>query len=144
LVISLSYGWGASLITLDFWSEQEAFNARSLPYGLSVSGIIISLLLILTPDDRPQWQMLGQLNWRPALLLLGLLTIYSIIFEWLGYFLATVLFLGGGFWILGQRKIHQNLMIAVPVTGIFWVVMDLLGIYLAPGEWWFWIRGQYA
>ncbi len=144
LIVSLLYGWAATQIPLDFWSEQEAFNARSLPYGLATAGSLIAALLLLIPDERTDFEFLLKLKWSPALLLLALLAIYGLSFEVLGYFVATAGLLAGGFMIMGERRPGLIVMISAGVTLGFWGIMTSLDIYLTPGEWWFWLRGSNA
>ena len=143
-MVCLLYGWTASQIPLDFWSEQEPFNARSLPYGLAFAGSFIAVLLLLAPDKRADFDLLARLKWSPALLLLVLLTAYGLSFDWLGYFVATAGLLAGGFVIMGERRPSMVLGISAGVTLGFWGIMTSLDIYLTPGEWWFLLRGKSA
>lgn len=50
LILFVAYGWFASRIPLDFWSEEETFNARSMPYLIAIVGSLISLLLVTVPQ----------------------------------------------------------------------------------------------
>lgn len=135
LILSLVYGWAAFDITLDFWSEQETFNARSLPLALSGFGVLISLIALLQGSEKT-WHFPTHLNWKPAIYLLFLMTCYGFCLDILGFFLATSLLLGSGFYLLGERRfLHLTIITLTLVLG-FWVLMDSLGIYLDPGWWW--------
>ena len=50
LVLFLAYGYLTRDIPLDFWAQEEPFNARTLPYAISVGGVLVSLLLIVVPS----------------------------------------------------------------------------------------------
>ena len=73
--------------------------------------------------------------WVPALLLVGLMALYGLVIKWLGFILASILFLLAGFRILGERRIKRMLIAAVPLVVVLWLLMSrLLGVYIAPGE----------
>ena len=134
LVLFSAYAYLAGDIPLDFWSEEELFNARSLPYAISAAGIPISLLLIMLPSAETQQRAMFELHWSPALQLLLAMSVYGIVFEYLGFIFATLLFLLAGFAILGERRPGLMLVAVLPLTLGFWLLMDFLGIYLGPGE----------
>jgi putative tricarboxylic transport membrane protein len=130
----LAYGYLATDIPLDFWSEQEAFNARTLPYFVAAFGMIVSLFLILLPSGPTDWKAVTRLRWSPAILLLLAMSIYGALFETLGFIVATLLFLVSGYVVLGERRIVAMLLASVPLVLGFWLLMDFLGIYLNAGE----------
>jgi len=133
-VVSLGYLYIAQSIPLDFWSEQEPFNARSLPYLIGTSCTVVSILLMVLPSPTFKWGELRELNYVPALLLLGLMSGYGLLIDVFGFLISTTVLLAVGFVILGERKPLRIGMISIGTTALFWVVMDLLGIYLSPGE----------
>jgi putative tricarboxylic transport membrane protein len=130
----LTYGYLATDIPLDFWSEQEAFNARTLPYFIAAFGMIVSLFLVLLPSGPTDWKAVTRLRWSPAILLLLGMSIYGALFETLGFIVATLLFLVSGYVVLGERRIVAMLLASVPLVLGFWLLMDFLGIYLNAGE----------
>jgi putative tricarboxylic transport membrane protein len=134
LVLFFTYGYLATDIHLDFWSEQEAFNARSLPYLIAVFGMIVSLLLIILPSGPTDFKAITRLRWIPAILLLLAMSIYGALFETLGFIVATMLFLLPSYAVLGERRILAMLLASVPLVLGFWLLMDFLGIYLNPGD----------
>ena len=91
LLLFSAYGYLAGDIPLDFWSEEELFNA-------------CSLLLITLPSAETYWRAMFELHWPPALQLLLAMSVYGIVFEYLGFIVATLLFLLAGFAILGERR----------------------------------------
>ena len=130
-----TYGYLAGDIQLDYWSEQETFNARSMPYIVSAGGVLVSTLLFLFPGPAvagpPPAEQPG---WIPAIALLVLMSLYGFTLEYLGFPLATSLFLVVGFIILGERRPLQLFLAAVPLVIGFWLLMDAMDIFLAPGD----------
>ncbi|XOV88618.1 MAG: tripartite tricarboxylate transporter TctB family protein [Pseudomonadota bacterium] len=135
LLLSGGYGYFAGQIPLDFWSEQEPFNARSMPTFIAVFGAVCSVLLIVTRSPTTDWRGLWRLNWRPACLLLALMSVYGVAFTYLGFGISTVLFLMIAFLILGERRMVPMLLVAVPLVAGFWLILKLLGIQLESGAW---------
>lgn len=135
LVFSLFYGWVAFDITLDYWSEQETFNARSLPLILSGFGVLVSTLALLQGTESA-WHIPTHLNWRPAIYMIFFMTVYGFCLEFLGFFIATALLLGSGFYLLGERRPIRLLIITLTLVTSFWAMMNSLGVYLDPGLWW--------
>ncbi len=86
-----------------------------------------------------------ELHWSPALQLLLAMSVYGIVFEYLGFIVATLLFLLAGFAILGERRPGLMLVAALPLTLGFWLLMEFLGIYLGPGELFLsWVGADYS
>ncbi|MBV1876072.1 MAG: tripartite tricarboxylate transporter TctB family protein [Pseudomonadales bacterium] len=137
LTLSGLYLYFTPDIHLDFWSENEAFNARSMPYLIGTCSLFCSVLLLITPaNNNTNWQLLQQLRWRPALLLAVTTSIYGISIEWLGFLASSCLFLIVGFIILGSRNWAVMATTAISLSIGFWLLLDQLGIFLAPGELW--------
>jgi len=134
LLVSLGYLWTAQTIPLDFWSEQEPFNARSLPYLIGMACVIVSLLMLILPSPTFDWAQLLELNIVPAVIMLALLSTYGFMIDKLGFLFSTFCLLASGFLLLGERRPLRILLVAAGVTGTFWFIMDLLGIYLNPGD----------
>ena len=136
LVLSIFYGYNASQIQL-FSSVVEAFNARTLPLGLSAAGVIFSILLLVIPDKNPEIDFIDRikkLNWRTTIQLFVAMSIYGLIFKPLGFFIATFLFLNACFWIMGERNIRMMLIISSVLIIAFWFLLRyLLDIYIDPG-----------
>lgn len=135
LIFSLTYGWTAANIDLDFWSEQETFNARTLPYVLAFCGVLISLAALLQPN-RDNWRLPVNLRWRPAVYILLLMSGYGLSLDFLGFPLGSCLLLSIGFYLLGEKR--PVFLVAIPLSLVsgFWLLMNFLDIYLDPGLWW--------
>jgi len=134
LVLSITYGYYGSEIRLFPGDEFEPMNAQTMPYALSIMGIGLAIFLLITgnPDAKTDHQ---DKDWLPVGLLIGLTLLYGFSLDWLGFLVATTLFLAGGFWILGERNWKVLLKVAVPFVLVFWgLLTQALDIYLAPGR----------
>ena len=140
LTLSLGYGAMAFKIPLIFLSQGETFNARSMPYGLSMAGIVLSLLILILPPmagkkSQTARQALSGLDWRRAIYLIVLMVIYSLAMPWIGFVSASIFFLIAGFYILGERNIKLILLSSLPLVTVLWLLLSkVLGMYIAPGE----------
>lgn len=140
LLFSVAYGLMATKIPLSFLSQQEVFTARTMPYGLAVAGIILSLAIIVLPTVDPEGKKslpeeTRGMDWATAILLVVLMLLFGLVMKWLGFILSSILFLLCGFWILGERSIKLMVFSAIPLVLILWCIMSLLlGVYIAPGE----------
>ena len=140
LLFSISYGLLARSIPLTFLAQQETFTPRTMPYALAVMGGILSFLIIVLPTvDEKGKKSLGEetkgFDWGTAILLTAAMLVYGLTMKWLGFILASILFLLVGFWVLGERRIKRMLLTAIPLVCLLWVIMSmLLGVYIAPGE----------
>lgn len=152
LVISILYGWEAGRISLFYTREGQIFTAQTVPYTLSLLGIVFSVLYILIPvakmmlesrQKKPDKMQSfssaekGSSHWLPVILLLLLMTVYVALFSFLGFILSTIGFLAGGFYILGIRSWKHLVLVSVGVVIIFWLLVGvLLDIYLIEGTIW--------
>jgi putative tricarboxylic transport membrane protein len=140
MAFSIAYGIYAFKIPLIFLSQGEALNARTMPYALSSAGIVISLLIIILPSfDKDKVtsvrQALSGLDWRRTAWLTGLMLVYSLIMPWVGFVIASIIFMAGGIIILGERNFKVILIASVPLVIVLWFLLTkVLGMYIAPGE----------
>lgn len=140
LLFSIAYGILATKIPLSFLAQQEFFTSRTMPYALSVLGIILSFLILVLPTADPDGRkslktVTKGMDWRRAIFLVILMIIYGLTMKWLGFIIASILFLNGGFFILGERRIKGMILASVPLVVALWFIMAaLLGVYIAPGE----------
>ncbi len=64
-----------------------------------------------------------------------LILVFSFALKWVGFVLSTIIFLMGGYWLLGVRDAKTLIVASVPfAVGIWFVLAQLLDIYLAPGR----------
>lgn len=136
LSLSVAYGYYAGDIPLLPSDEFEPFHARTLPNALALICGALSLALLVTASrqQRDRLRLTGYDFWLVGLLL-ALILAFALALPWLGFVPATVLFLIGGYWLLGERRIKTLLLASVPfAVGLWFVLAQLLEIYLAPGR----------
>ena len=141
LILSMVYGAMALNIPEAPGIEDSGVTPSSLPMVLSATGIIAALLILILPTDRHDsgeetsfTAAFKGLDWRCAAFLFLLMAGYGLILKPLGFLISTMLFLCGGFWAMGERRIKLMLLVSIGVTIGFWFILtQLLGIYLEPG-----------
>lgn len=136
LCLSVAYGYYARQIPLLPGDEFEPFHAQTLPNALSLIGIVLSLALLIG-SVRQQDNRLTRQGYDFLLVakLLVLVVLFALALDWIGFLFATMLFLIGGYWLLGERRPKILLLASVPfAVGIWFVLTQLLDIYLAPGQ----------
>jgi putative tricarboxylic transport membrane protein len=134
-----AYGMQATQIAIFPGQELEPFKPRTLPFALSIAGMMLCVLRVLQTlrapaGAEPDWAVF---DWKRAGILCVVMLVYGYLFSRLGFLPATVVFLLAGFYTLGER--HAAVLVLLPVgfSVLFWLVMtQLLGLYLAPGSWW--------
>lgn len=140
LTFSIAYGLLANSIPLTFISQRETFNARTMPFALGIIGTILSFLILVVPsgetgDKASLKAAFRGLDWPRVGLLVGMMTFYGLTLRFLGFVISSVLFLIGGFSILGERRIWMLLVGSVPLVLFIWFLMSrILGMFIAPGE----------
>ena len=143
LILSIVYGTMALNIPEAPGVEDSGVTPSSLPIALSVTGIFASLLILILPaagrigrdsDEASFTAVFKGLDWKCAAVLFLLMAGYGLILKPLGFLISTMLFLFGGFWAMGERRIKLMLLGSIGVTVGFWFILtQLLGIYLEPG-----------
>lgn len=136
LVLSIAYGYYAGQIPLLPGDEYEPFHARSLPTTLAILGTVLSITLLATSGfDRKKRLCLEGYDFGLVAQLLVLVMLFALALEWLGFLLATIFFLIGGYWLLGVRSVKTLLIASIPFAVFLWFALaKLLDIYLAPGK----------
>jgi len=135
LLLSVAYGYYAGQIPLLPGDEYEPFTAQTVPSALAILGGILSIALLVTADrGEGSGLKLHGYDFSLVAKLLVLVVIFALALEWIGFLLATIVFLIGGYWLLGERRIKTLLVASVPfAVGIWAILTQLLDIYLAPG-----------
>jgi putative tricarboxylic transport membrane protein len=130
-------------VTLDIPSHQvlgnEVFTARTLPIFLSVMAIVVCLIQIFIPargaEDETISDAVASFQWKPCLLLTGLMLLYGLTFEFFGFAIGTFLFLFIGFAILKEKRYPLSAAVAAGVAVFMWFVLtQLFDIYLDSGN----------
>lgn len=115
----------------------------TFPKILTVLGIIVGLTVLFTPkpadkdvvakDGTIDLTRLGDYNIGQAAGLLVLMVLYALTLRPLGFVGSTVGFLVIGGLILGERRFHILIPVAVIAAGSIWyLVQEVLGIFLRP------------
>jgi len=139
LVIFAAYGQQALQIDLFPGQELEPFKPRTMPVALAVAGMVLCVIRILQTfrDQSAGVSNWPAYDWKRAGTLCIVMLGYGFAFTPLGFIAATILFLLAGFVTLGERRVIVLAILPLIFTLGFWAVMtQLLGLYLAPGDWW--------
>ena len=132
LLFSLAYlvlGWR---IPVPDASDDSPFSARSFPLALGVLGTVLSAALIVRPSSTATIGVSGFAWGRTAGLLL-MMTGFALLIPHLGFAVTAALFLGGGFFLLGERRPIVLLPVALGVPLCFWALLRALGVTLDWG-----------
>ena len=138
LVFSLIYLRSSMDIPLDPFDLEVGFTSRSLPIFLSVSAIFISILLVFfsvyDSEAKPVSDELSHIGWRPMLALILLMAVYVTTFNYLGFVLASVLFLQIAFMLLGERRLLLSVCVSLGLILLLWFILtQIFGLYLDSG-----------
>lgn len=120
-------------------SQFEVMTASTFPFYIGLAGIIIScILLILTFLNKEEEKLcasyLKQLDFKTTALFIVAMIFYGFTIRTLGFVIATIIFLGLGFFILKERNVKRVLLISVGVSvGFYLILNNLLGVYIDPG-----------
>jgi putative tricarboxylic transport membrane protein len=141
IVIALVYGYSSYTYPLLPFERNMAFLPNTMPMALSVLGIVFAFIIIFTPKANIEGESSTDIDyWRlheyklgQALALIGAMILFALALRPVGFIAATTLFLVGSGWILGERKLHIMLPVALVGTGLIWfLVQQVLGIFLRP------------
>ncbi len=144
LVISLLYGYAAFNYPLLPFERGMAFLPNTQPMALSVLGVVVALIIIFSPkarsdDDGKDGIDLAQVRQFKIGQTLGLvaaMVLYAVLLRPIGFLAATTTFIAGCGIVLGERKFHVLIPIAVVTAAIIWyLVQETLGIFLRPWPW---------
>jgi putative tricarboxylic transport membrane protein len=146
LLICLIYGYVA-FFTMDArlppFMQRNPIWPSTLPKLLAVLGGATAFIVIFAkppasgPDtDAIDYRNLGKYRLGHALLLMGLMVVYALSLRGAGFLLSTSLFLFVSGYVLGERKLHILIPVAVIAAGSIWyLVQEVLGIFLRPWPW---------
>ena len=131
LLFSLAYFVLAFGIKLPPSSDDTPFSARTFPLVLGPLAMALSLALLVKP---PAGEDVGRgLSWGRGLGLMGLMALYALAIDRLGFVVTSALFLAGGFYVLGERRLKVLLPIAAVTALAFWIMFTLLDVQLDWG-----------
>ena len=139
LLFSLVYLNASFDIPINQVLNVEVLTARTLPIYLSTLAIIVCLIQIFIPSgesaDETIQEATAGFQWKPCVLLTGLMLVYSLTFQFVGFAVGTFLFLFIGFAILKEKRYLLSATISAGVAVFMWVVLtQLFDIYLDTGD----------
>ena len=144
LTLSIIYSYTAFFVmdaALLPFAKMSPIWPSSFPKIVSIASILLGLSLVLSKPNPDQssdidMQTIQQYQWKPALGLLAMMVAYALLLRTIGFIIATFSFLIAGSAILGERKFPLLIIIALVCTlGIWYLVQQVLGIYLRPWPW---------
>ena len=148
LLLCIVYGYASFTYPLLPFERNMAFLPNTLPMVLSVAGALLALIILLMPSPKSGGEgeeALGTLDGAgvrrlqigPALALVAAMILYALALRPVGFLASTALFLVGTGWILGERKLHIMVPVALVGAGAVWfLVQQMLGIFLRPLPGW--------
>jgi putative tricarboxylic transport membrane protein len=111
----------------------DPLGPRTFPTVLGVVLLVCGAILLCRPQRRKA-AVIERKLFVPVMLLAGLLVAYALSLAWLGYPLATFLFMIIAARMMGERSLAWSLPIAGGFSvGIYLVFTRLLMIPLPPG-----------
>lgn len=143
LGLSVVYGYYAYEIRMFPGDQFEPFNAQTVPVALAWIGGVISVLMLATGSRKTVDRLsFAGLDIPLVAKLMVLVWVFAQALQWVGFLLATIGFLMFGYWLLGERRIKTLVVASVPFGLVFWFLLaQVLEIYLAPGQLWHWLLG---
>lgn len=139
LLFSLVYLVAIFDIQVNQSLSYDVVSARTLPFCLAVIAIVVCLLQMFFAAKESAEESLSSavqgFQWQPCLRLTGAMFVYGFSFEFLGFFIATFLFLLVGFAILKERRLPLAASVAGGVAFFMWFILtQVFGIYLDSGD----------
>ena len=146
LAIAIIYGYASYTYPLLPFELNMVFRPNTMPMVLSVFGIVLSLIIILSPTKTgdASGDSLGDIDISrlrdyktgQVIGLIAAMLVYALALRPVGFIAATTLFLFGTGWMLGERKPHIMILTSLIGAGFIWyLVQEALGIFLRPLPW---------
>jgi len=145
LGICLIYGYTAWFTMDDVlapFMRRNPIWPSTFPKVLSILGIAASMIIVLglekpklkeSETDSLDYRRLPEYNLGQAVTLLALMVAYALCLRPVGFLISTAVFLIAGAVILGDRKWHVMIPVAVIASFVVWyLVQQVLGIYMRP------------
>lgn len=143
LVTAIIYGVSAFQYPLLPFERNLPVLPNTLPKGLSILAGLIALFILVAPrrdaNEATAGSSSGPQGNEPAMQILptaGLvlaMVLYALLLRPVGFVLATLAFIAGTAALLGERRWHILLPVAISAALIVWLlVQQVLGIYLKP------------
>ena len=150
VVVCLVYGYTAFVVMeagLLPFELNMTFLPNVLPKWLSVLGVVVGVVVLIqsgpkadkeTDPDGIDFRNLLQYKLGQAILLLVFMVAYALLLRPIGFVTSTTLFLVLGAVTLGERRYVVLVPVAVLAAFLIWyLVQEVLGIFLRPWPWFF-------
>ena len=144
LLVALVYGY-AAFFTMDAslppFMQRNPVWPSTFPKVLSVLTVLVALSILLglekseydPGDGDVDYRRLGDYKVGQAVLFLALMVAYALTLRTAGFLASTIIFLIAGAFLLGERRWHLMIPVAVLAAGGIWyLVQEVLGIFLRP------------
>ncbi|WP_419768006.1 tripartite tricarboxylate transporter TctB family protein [Arcobacter sp.] len=121
-------------------AQFEVMTASTFPYYIGLTGIIVSIILLILSlleknEENLSLTYLRSLDLKTTTLFIILMIFYGFTIRPLGFIFSTMIFLAIGFFILKERNIKRIFLISVGVSVGFYVLLNnVLGVYIDAGE----------
>jgi putative tricarboxylic transport membrane protein len=129
LALAAFFIWQATQIQLSFISDPV--GPKTFPIMIGVLLGVSSLVMIISPDAKPNWPPLGRL--AEIGIAVAVLLIYAYALPEIGFVIATALTAAFLSWRLGTKPLHAIVSGVATSLGIYVVFHLILGLSLAEG-----------
>ena len=138
LAFSLFYLRSSLSIPVDSFDAEIGFTSKTLPIFLGACAFAISLLLFFISYLQPEGESISEgardYKVKPVLGLILLMAAYVALFSYLGFVLASALFLQSAFFLLGERRLLVSVSVSLGLVLFLWLLLtQVFGLYLDGG-----------
>lgn len=138
LAFSLFYLRSSLSIPVDSFDAEIGFTSKTLPIFLGSCAFAISLLLFFISYLQPEGESISEgardYKVKPVLGLILLMAAYVALFSYLGFVLASALFLQSAFFLLGERRLLVSISVSLGLVLFLWLLLThVFGLYLDGG-----------
>ena len=138
LAFSLFYLRSSLSIPVDSFDAEIGFTSKTLPIFLGSCAFAISLLLLFISYLQSEGEAISEgardYDWKLVLALILLMAAYVALFSYLGFVLASALFLQSAFFLLGERRLLVSISVSLGLVLFLWLLLtQVFSLYLDGG-----------
>lgn len=122
LMVVLAYGWACNQLTASL--QGDLIGPAFFPRVLTVLGVVLAILLVIRPSETSKEKSVDRGSDITALVPAAMLLGYALAFDFLGFLLATPLFLMAAFRYLGQKGWGSIVGYSLAVTAVLFVLFQ--------------------
>ena len=131
LLLGIGYLWEA--FAMQVVSIGDPLGPKAFPIFLGALMSLLGISLLIKPEKGANARLFGKTS-LGAIILAGILAVYGFGIEWIGYPIATVIFLLVATRILGERSWITGILLSVGLSiGVFALFTLVLDIRLPLG-----------